>query len=173
MTTDIVAAGALPDPLRERLPGWLYAVFGDTPYAWAPPQWCALVYEAPDRRELVSYLEIVRRAIDVGGQAVDVGGVSGVMTRPEWRRRGFASEGLRAAGAFLRDELRVDFGLLVCDAGKIPFYGRLGWRAVEAPLVFDQPGGKTDFGEPTPIMILPCRRDDWPAGQIDLRGLPW
>ena len=58
--------------------------------------------------EMVSYLEIVRRTCNVGGERIDVGGVGGVMTRPEWRRRGFASEGLRRAAGFLRDELRVD-----------------------------------------------------------------
>jgi len=173
MTVDIVAAEAVPALLRERLSGWQREAFGETSYAWAPPQWRALVYDAPDRRELASTLEILRRPIDVGGQSVNAGGVSGVMTRPAWRRRGFASEGLRAAGAFLRDPLRVDFGLLICDPALAPFYGRAGWRAVAAPLTFDQPDGPTSFDEPTAILILPCRRSNWPPGPINLRGLPW
>ena len=177
MRSDLVPASAIPSHLREPLVGWLRQVFGETTYTWAPPEWCVLVYDSPipGQGEMVSYLEIFRRTCNVGGQSVDVGGIGGVMTRPEWRRRGYASEGLRRAAGFLRDELRVDFGLLVCDAGKIPFYGRAGWYAVEAPLVFDQPdpGGRTRFNEPTTIMVLPCRRSGWLAGEIDLCGLPW
>jgi GNAT superfamily N-acetyltransferase len=175
MRSDLVPAAAIPSSLREPLAGWLRQVFGETTYAWAPPEWCVLVYDSPEpgMGELVSYLEIVRRTCSVGGERIDVGGIGGVMTRPEWRHRGFASEGLLRAAGFLRDELQVDFGLLVCDAGKIPFYGRAGWHAVDAPLAFDQPGGRTGFHEPTTIMVLPCRRSGWPAGEIDLCGLPW
>jgi hypothetical protein len=35
----------------------------------------------------------------------------------------------------------------------------------------DQPSGKIVFD--AVIMILPCRMETWPAGTIDLCGLPW
>ena len=86
-----------------------------------------LVFDPPDG-ELVCYLEMVRRTCHVGGQPVDVGGVSGVITRPAWRRRGCASAGLRRAARFLDESLGVDFGLLVCGEEKIPLTPRIPRR---------------------------------------------
>src|SRR4051794_41985099 len=108
-------------------------------YVWAPKEWRALVWVGDD---VGGHAGIVRRTVDVGGQAVLVGGISGVWTPAAYRGRGLGAAVVRAAAAFARDELRVDFGLLLCREGVAPFYGRLGWRAVSAPVVFDQPGGR-------------------------------
>lgn len=171
-SVDVVAAADIPSRWQAPLAGWLADIFGPPTHTWSPPDWCVLVFDSPGG-ELVSYLEMVRRDCDVGGRPVAVGGVSGVITRPAWRRRGYASAGLRRAARFLDESLGVDFGLLVCSEEKIPLYQRAGWQLVRAPLVFDQPAGRTSFAEPTTLMILPVRRRDWPPGRIDLCGLPW
>jgi predicted acetyltransferase len=117
-------------------------------------------------------VEIVERIGTVNGQPVKLGGIGGVTTLPEWRRRGLASIALQRAATFMREELHVEFGLLGCEREMAPFYGRLGWEIADAPLVFDQPSGKTTFADAV-TMVLPCAGKEFPRGTIDLCGLPW
>ena len=138
-------------------------------YVWAPVDWFVLVYAAG---VLASKVEIVDRIGTVAGQPVHLGGIGGVGTLPALRRRGLSSIALRAAADFMGTKLEVAFGLLICEAQTIPLYQVLGWQVIPAPLSFDQPGrGKVLFDEIT--MVLPCAGQAWPAGPVDLCGLPW
>ena len=79
---------------------------------------------------------------------------------------------MKVAQETLRDPLAVEFGLLVCGEKMLPYYGKLGWKQVTAPMwIEEQPKGRVLF--PGPIMILPVCRQDWPEGEIDLKGKPW
>ena len=135
---------------------------------WSPVDWHVLVWEG---NALASHVEIVERNGTVDEQPVILGGIGGVATLPAWRRRGLAAAALQAAAEFMRNDLQVDFGLLICGQGMIPYYQRLGWQLVPGPMVFDQPGGQITFHDP--VMVLPCRKEEWPDGIIDLCGLPW
>jgi GNAT superfamily N-acetyltransferase len=138
------------------------------PHTWSSSDW--LVIGRVDGK-IVSIVGMLVREALVGDLPVKLGGIGGVATLPDYRSRGLASALLRESTRFLRDVLKVDFGLLVCEEARIPFYGKLGWQAVPGPLVFDQPGGKITWNEP--VMVLPVLKTDWPAGTIDLCGLPW
>jgi predicted acetyltransferase len=120
---------------------------------------------------LVSRLGIVERVVLVSEQAVQVGGISGVITHPEWRGRKIASAVLKKAVEFMTNELNVEFILLLCRQKVAPVYARLGWEPVDGPTIFWQPGGKLTY--PKLTMILECGRKSWPTGPIDLCGLPW
>ena len=100
-----------------------------------------------------------------------VGGVGAVATAPAWQRRGYARQLLEATAAFMRDDMRVSAGLLICDDSRIPYYGLLGWQAVPGPLLMDQPQGKVVV--PSAIMVLLFSETPWPGGTIDLCGLPF
>jgi hypothetical protein len=78
---------------------------------------------------------------------------------------------MREAQRFMREEMGVDFGLLMCDEAMIPFYEGLGWRVVDGPLVYDQPGGKELFDDV--VMVYPIAEDAFPEGEIDVQGYPW
>jgi aminoglycoside 2'-N-acetyltransferase I len=65
----------------------------------------------------------------------------------------------------------VEFGLLLCREQLIPFYERLGWEPVTALVFSDQPAGKMAFAGAA--MVLPCSGRTWPAGIVDLCGLPF
>ncbi|MFM8323015.1 MAG: GNAT family N-acetyltransferase [Chloroflexota bacterium] len=136
-------------------------------------QWADADYHlrAWDGAQLVGHVDITLRDVQAGGQPLRLGGIGGVVTLPDWRRQGIASEALRLAQAFLCDPLDVDAGLLICDPLLLPFYARLGWQAVPGPLFFDQPDGRRRFDGQ--VMVLPLRIPAWPAGTIDLQGLPW
>ena len=154
--------------------GWLAdmdrQVFGTSGdgYTWSATDWHVLVRMDG---QWVSQVGIVERTGAVNGQPVKLGGIGGVGTLLAWRKRGLAEAAMRQAAEFMRDQLRVEFGLLICDHKMVPYYRRLGWQVVEGPLQFDQPKGQVTFTEP--VMILPCNTRDWLPGVIDLCGLPW
>jgi GNAT superfamily N-acetyltransferase len=137
-------------------------------YAYAPKEWRALAWVGDD---VAGHAGIVPRTVRAGGEPIAVGGISGVWTPTAYRGRGFGAAAMRAAAAFVRDELGADFGLLLCREAVAPFYERLGWRPVTGPVVFDQPGRRVRWE--LLCMVLPCGRTDWPPGEIDLCGLPW
>jgi Acetyltransferase (GNAT) domain len=140
-----------------------------TGYTWVMSNdWHVVVKQAGI---FVSHTGIVERIATVAGALVRLGGIGGVATFPNLQKRGLASAAMQKAAGFMRDSLKVDFGLLVCAKETKPFYSKLGWQEVVGPLIIDQPRGKVTFNGVT--MILPCVQRVWPPGTIDLCGLPW
>jgi len=170
MEIEVKRTGELTEAVRAHINAWLIQQFGEESgdYAWSDAEWHVLLRVDG---QLVSHVEIVERTGTVAGRPVKLGGIGGVVTLPEWRGQGLATATLERAAAFMRDELQVAFGLLICGQNMIPFYSRLGWQVVEGPLTFDQSGGKVVFDDMT--MVLPCAGENWPEGTIDLCGLPW
>lgn len=168
---EIRATRDLSEEERKHIGEWLWHTFGSpeaAEYEWATPDWHVLVRVDG---ELVSHVEVVERVGTVDGRPVKLGGIGGVVARPQWRGRGLASLAMEKATAFMRDALGVEFGLLVCGEDMVAFYRRLGWEVVEGPMMCDQPGGKVTFIGVT--MVLPVADKAWPEGTIDLCGLPW
>jgi aminoglycoside 2'-N-acetyltransferase I len=172
MKIEIQSRGQMPEAEHKQMNHWLDQAFGhdELVIEWANDDWLVLVkYDD----QIVSHVGIVERVGAVSGQPVKLGGVGGVATHPEYRRRGLAQAAMEKAAEFMRDELRVEFGLLICGGSMLPYYARLGWQSVEEPLMFDQPNGKVTFDKLTKVMILPCTKQAWPLGVIDLCGPPW
>lgn len=144
----------------------LYAYL--TGIKWALPNWAVMVWEEDD---LVSNVHIIERLAKVGNSMVKLGGIGNIATKVEWRRRGYASAALKVAQEFLRDPLKVDFGLMIATEERISHYEKLGWLVVADSMMIDQPDGKTTFN--ISVMILPVCKQDWEEGTIDLCGLPW
>lgn len=148
----------------------LYAeAFPPNEITWAHTDLHVLVLEAG---EIVSNVEIFERRITVGGVPVHLGGIGGVATLKSWRRRGLAEAALQAAQAYLREPLAVEFGLLICGEPMVHYYAKFGWKLVANELWIQQPQGRVLYHD-APTMVLPVGRSDWPAGEIDLCGLPW
>jgi predicted GNAT family N-acyltransferase len=135
---------------------------------WAQSDWHVLVWEGD---EIVSHVEIVERTATVSGQLVRLGGIGGVSTLIAWRKRGLAEAALKIAVETLHAPLAVDFGLLVCDEGMIPYYSKFGWILIGRSMWIDQPKGRVLYK--SPIMVLPVCKNEWPEGEIDLCGQPW
>lgn len=144
----------------------LYAYLTGT--RWANPDWAVMVWEDD---EMVSNVHIVDRTIRVGDQAVHVGGIGNIATKVEWRKRGYATAALNVAVDFLRDPMRVDFGLMIATEKMIPGYEKKGWKVVSQSMQIEQPDGKRAFS--IPVMVLPVVKQEWPDGVIDVCGLPW
>ena len=170
MKIEIKYEGQLTQPehlLVDKLSAEVFPPEG-TALKWSKVDWHVLLWEED---VLASHIEIIERTATVGSRPVRLGGIGGVATRVQWRRRGLAEAALKTAQAFLREKLAVEFGLLVCGETLIHYYAKFGWKLLERTMLIDQPQGKVTYSEP--IMILPVCKQDWPEGEIDLCGLPW
>jgi len=168
--TKLWPAHALPEDLAALIEAWTRDAFPDfDDFVWQAPLWhvLALVEEEP-----VSYLGICRRRVRAGDTDIPVAGVGTVMTPAQHRKQGYASAVLARAASCMREVIDADFGLLVTDPKRFPFYGRLGWQPVKGRVHFSQPDGSTHHWDDV-AMILPLTGRPWPAGPTDLCGLPW
>jgi len=91
---------ALLDAMYQREFGWDRLVY-------AAPEWYLMgnVGDSP-----VGRVGMLQRTITVGETSLPVGGITGVVTEPEWRGQGVASRLVRQAVRFLSDELGLQFG---------------------------------------------------------------
>jgi aminoglycoside 2'-N-acetyltransferase I len=146
------------------------------PITWAIGDLSWVVLVSDDQRQPITRAWMLERTILVGGQPVRIGGISGVVTRPERWRQGAASRAMQVAAEFMCGELGVAFGLLLSSRMAVPLYERLGWRVIQGTVVCDQPEGKLSWTEEfpdNPPMMLPCQGTEFPEGPVDLCGLPW
>jgi GNAT superfamily N-acetyltransferase len=158
----------VPSATLSQLDDLFDRVFGKESTVYSDSDWFVMGFLAG---ALVSRVGILKRAISIGDDVVVVGGISGVATLPEYRRRGYAASLVKSAQEFMREELPTDFGLLICNPRLRPFYERLGWKVVPGPTTYAQPGGSETCNGLT--MVLECGRAEWPSGPIDLCGYPW
>jgi GNAT superfamily N-acetyltransferase len=158
----------VPSATLSQLDDLFDRMFGKEPTVYSDSDWFIMGFLAD---ALVSRVAILKRVVSVGDDVLIVGGISGVATVPEYRKRGYATSLMKDAQEFIREELPADFGLLICNTGLRPFYERLGWKVVPGPTTYAQPGGSETCKGLT--MVFECGRAEWPAGPIDLCGYPW
>jgi aminoglycoside 2'-N-acetyltransferase I len=141
--------------------------------------WADIVFAHADLRvliqtetgEAVCHAGIYRREVKWNGRRMRAGGIGGVLTRQNCRRRGYASIALNAAIQTLRDEGSTDFALLFCEPHNAPFYVGRGWQPFDGEIYAEQPQGRVRFEVIAPY-VHELRRAPR-QGTIDLCGLPW
>ena len=161
---------SLTESERRALFEWGKDIYGvaDKLYQWRPKEWHFMVEE---NGHVVSHVGVLQTTVCAGQRAISVGGIGGVVSVPEAQGRGHAQSAMRRAAEFMCDELQVEFGMLFCLPRLAPFYARQGWQLLEETVEFDQPSGPID--SPFSVMALPCHGREWPAGKIEVGGLPW
>jgi aminoglycoside 2'-N-acetyltransferase I len=137
---------------------------------WANPEWCARVWATDGT--LVSFVGVLLRHAIYNEQPVTIGGVGGVMTHPETRRRGYAKIGMHRASEFFTQQPDVGFALLVCEPRLIHYYGSMGWREFSGKLWVRQHGAMAEFTF-NRVMTLGVTQNTPTTGVIDLCGPPW
>jgi GNAT superfamily N-acetyltransferase len=135
---------------------------------WSSPDWMALGFQG---EELVTQLCLPKRQITVGVEKIWVAGIGGMATHPNHHHKGYGSALLKAAETFMRDQLKVPFGLLICASETRRFYELAYWQLVADALYHEQGDQKRILH--TSVMILQLENQTWPVGEIDLCGLPW
>jgi GNAT superfamily N-acetyltransferase len=145
---------------------------------WGHIEWAhadlRVLIESPEESSegrLACHVGIHFRTIIWNGRKFDVGGIGGVSTRQDCRRRGYASLALNAAVQTLRDHEAIRFALLFCEPHNFAFYQARGWHPFSGEIWAEQPGGRVRFDVMAPFVFDLGRapRD----GVIDLCGLPW
>jgi len=152
---------AILDAMYQREFGWDRLVY-------AVPQWYVMGIVGG---KLIGRVGVLKRAISVGGSSLYVGGITGVVTEPDYRMRGVARKLVGHAVRFLRDQQEVSLVMLTCNRKLGPLYEKLGWREVQGPTVYAQPDGLRTC--PGLTMVIESGSESWPDGPIDMRGLPW
>jgi GNAT superfamily N-acetyltransferase len=167
---DLRITDILTDDDHQQLFGWGEDIFGAASLGlqWRPKDRHIFV-EVGGRS--VSHVGLLRHTVKVGGVPVEVGGIGGVVTLPDMLGKGYARHALKHAASLICQEWGLDFGLLFCREPLVPFYRELGWRRIEEPVTVEQPSGR--IASPMGVMVLSCKRQDWPAGPVDLDSLPW
>jgi|GEM_PF-658982 len=135
---------------------------------WASPT--ALLLGKLDGR-VVSIVGILKRVIIAGRKSIQVVGLGGVATHPDFRRRGYAQRLIDAAGVWIKRQTDCSFGMLFCSREMLGYYERSGWLEVANPLYIEQKAGRMPLNSPK--MVLPIGTARWPDGEVDIQGKPW
>jgi aminoglycoside 2'-N-acetyltransferase I len=120
---------------------------------------------------LACHLGIYFRTVIWNGRKFHIGGVGGLATRADSRRKGYASIALNAAVQTMRDHEAVQFALLFCEPHNFAFFGSRGWRPFTGEIYAEQPEDRIRFEALTPFIFDFSRGPR--QGTIDLCGLPW
>jgi aminoglycoside 2'-N-acetyltransferase I len=156
------------DPaLANELRRWFEEEFGRAD-RWAEPDHYVILSVGG---KLAGRLGVLDSKVSVGNQIIRVGGIGGVATKPDFRHRGVASAMLARAAEFMKDDLGVEFGFLLCRHEVSPVYAKSGWIIVRGPTTFTRAGVTATY--PNDTIILPLAGKRWPSGPIDMLGLPW
>lgn len=135
---------------------------------WATPDWMGLGFL---QGMIVTQLCLPKREILVDDEKVRVAGVGGMATHPDFQHQGLGSALLKSTEIFMRADLWMPFGLLICADETRPFYERSRWQFASDFLYYNQQSQRRLLK--TCVMILQLTDRVWPAGEIDLCGLPW
>ena len=138
---------------------------------WAPAEWWVRIWTTSDPT-LASCARVVLRDATHDGQPLVIGGIGGVKTHPDWRRRGLAERAVRRAFEFFHAQPVVAFALITCEPTLIPYYSRRRWREFHGSVLVTQRGLSAEFTFDR-IMVHDVRSPAPTAGIIDLRGPPW
>lgn len=175
MDIKIIPYADIPSPLKSGVDHWnhqefeLDETFGKIKFALPDWQLFGLIDE-----QMAVMLEIHQRTILAGGQPIRVGGVSGVVTMPDYRGQGVGSIAVKAATDFIRTTIQPPYALLICKPYLVNMYASLGYQAVDKPVIFTQPDGSAhQFPDYIQPMIYPMTDAPWPRGAIHMQGLPW
>lgn len=145
----------------------------ELPYGYAPHDVHLI---ARSGTALIGHVGWARRDIAVGPHELTVAGVGGVLVSPAGRGRRLGRRLMDAARRSMLDHDDIEFGYLGCDESVVPFYASCGWRRIAAPERWvDCEGNEAASPPGPPLLILPLRgrAEDWPEGEIDLRGRAW
>ncbi|MGD8426216.1 MAG: GNAT family N-acetyltransferase [Balneolaceae bacterium] len=134
---------------------------------WKKPQWVGLVFLYD---ELVSFCYIIESKILFDRKIIKVGGLGGVATLPSHRGLGIASKLLAKVDKFIFEDLKVEYGLLVCEDSLTGFYRQKDWYEIDCPVYYSKKNEYKIFKGNT--MLKSNNRKYWPT-EINIMGKLW
>ncbi len=120
---------------------------------------------------LVAHVGVLRRFLQIGGQAQVVGDVGLVAVDPDRHGTGLGAELLVQARAVLAG-LGMPFGFLTCAEHVAGFYARGGWARIGGPTRMVRADGRVQlYGGVSMVLAVAAPLDEWPIGQVERNGL--
>jgi len=170
VSIEIRQTESLNDVEKQQLFGWGENIFSVAALnlRWRPKDLHFLLYVDS---KVVSHVGVLKHILSIDGQPLTIGGVGGVVTVAEERKKGYARLLMQHAARFLKHLWEVEVGLLFCLPRMISYYEMLGWQLVEQRVLIDQPTGK--IVSPLKVMVLPCAGYIWHDDEVKLRSQPW
>lgn len=93
------------------------------------------------KNKVAGLLEVFLREIIFSGKKITMGGIGGMVVDKKLRRKGFATQILKAAMEELKDE-KIDISMLCTDIEKLSgLYGRVGFVPLGRPYYFFDKNG--------------------------------
>jgi GNAT superfamily N-acetyltransferase len=167
----------------------------DPGYPWAQPTIHVLGYADG---QMAGYAGILEREILVGGRKIQVAGITDVATDVQFRGQGWARIIMKVAGGFISGQGRCQFVMIFCNEELVPLYESCGFHKIEAPLFIHSEDRRFQINEIKMVQAVVrekeldgenlagktkppleekatsvAKPEQWPAGEIDLLGLPW
>ena len=133
---------------------------------WSRVDWSSICWE---NNVAHAHAGGIIRQGTLNSKPVKIGGVGGVMTLPESRGQGLASDSIRLLLELFERE-NVDFVLLVCEKHLIPMYEKLGFRIHDGEMMVTQRGKEERF-DFNHVMTRSVRATE--TGSLNLMGPPW
>jgi predicted N-acetyltransferase YhbS len=168
---EIVEFGRLDAARRRELEGEEQDPFdaADSPLVFRPKERHVALRD--DRGRLVASTGMVIADVEAGGRRFPVVGIGGVIVAAPHRGRGLARRVVEAA---LRraSTLGPSFALLFCHEDRAGLYRRLGFTVVAGEVLVDLPDGPVPIPEVTMWRAL-TESVSWPAGRVEVHGLPF
>ena len=141
---------------------------------WGQIEWAhadlRVLIEAPEGG-VACHIAIYFRTVEWNGRKLHVGGVGGVATREDCRRRGYATLALEAAVQTIRANEAARFALLFCEPHNFAFYQARSWHPFSGEVYAEQKQGRIRFDAMAPFVFDIARAPR--QGTLDLCGLPW
>lgn len=143
----------------------------EQPYGYAPHD----VHVIAFLDDVVGHVGWARRTIRVGERDVTIAGVGGVLVSDGARALRLGQRLMHRAVASMKDAGGIEFGYLGCREAVAPFYQACGWTRVAAvERSLDREGRPTRDPAGQPLLVIPLgSSQQWPGGDVDLRGRAW
>jgi GNAT superfamily N-acetyltransferase len=106
-------------------------------------------------RELIAYTGIICTTIEHQGVVYKCYGLSGVLTFPVFRKKGYGGQLIEAANNLIREDDSADIALLWTAAHNVGFYARHGWEPMPAMQTFvGDPAQPTPHNDEARLMLF-------------------
>lgn len=130
-------------------------------------------------RELIAYAGIICTAIEHQGIAYKCYGLTGVLTFPAFRKKGYGGRLIEAANNLIREDASADIALLWTATHNVRFYAQQGWEPMPNMQTFDgDPAQPTPHNDEVRLMLFLSEkgkqgRDTFEHGQVYVGVESW
>lgn len=106
-----------------------------------------------DGEKLISHAAVIEKTIHHRGQSYKLIGLGGVLTHPQYQRRGYGTQIVKRATEYIRSQ-KADVAVLFCDKKNINLYRRSGWEVFSNPRITVGKNKKNAHPQEEMTMIL-------------------